>query len=109
MLKGQSYTTGTVHYAKLDSHGQLVQVCGIKANQMCYLAPTEADLTCKKCNAETAAKAPKVSRESKTYGRQEWTITDLREVAKELGIKGRTTKDGETLLAEIIVLAPQFA
>lgn len=109
--KGQNSYTGTVHYAKVDTaSGQLVQVCGIKANQTVYLSPlvTDTAITCRKCEGRTPKAAPKAQAERKTYGRQEWTITDLREVAKELKIAGRTTKDGNALLAEIVELAPQF-
>jgi hypothetical protein len=45
----------------------------------------------------------------RTYGRQEFTMTDLRTVAKLRGIRGYTRMDGDTLLAEIVKVAPQFA
>jgi hypothetical protein len=109
IAKGQSYTTGTVHYARTDGHG-LVQTCGIKANQIAYLAATDAEVTCRKCQASAPRTTPKATApERRTYGRQEWTITDLRDVAKELGIQGRTRKSGDELLAEIVAIRPQFA
>lgn len=106
--KGQSYTTGTVHYVRHDGYG-LVQTCGIKANQIAYLAETDAEITCRKCQANTPRTVAKATApERKTFGRQEWTLTDLRQVAKELNIQGRTRKTGDELLSEIVAIQPQF-
>src|SRR5690242_10093523 len=116
MSKGQSHTTGTVHYAIADkTYGELVQVCGMNRNrsrggQVAFLFPTDADVTCRKCQGRTEApRETQAAPERKTFGRQEWTITDLRQVAAELKIAGRTRMTGDELLAKIIELAPQFA
>jgi hypothetical protein len=57
-LKGQSYTTPTVHYAKqikrtTDGSIGLIQMCGSTRRQRCYIAavPAETAVTCKRCGA----------------------------------------------------------
>ncbi|MDD4868197.1 MAG: hypothetical protein PHQ28_14080 [Mycobacterium sp.] len=53
-MNGINSRTGTVHNTRHDGRG-LVQTCGIKANQHCYLDPTQAPITCKRCaNARPA-------------------------------------------------------
>lgn len=57
MLKGQSYTTGVVHYAKTVSNPaapggkSLAQLCGTSRRQIAYLASADesAQVTCKRC------------------------------------------------------------
>ena len=49
-IKGQSYTTTTVHYA-IERDGRLVQACGMNKRQLASLFQTEAEVTCKKCQA----------------------------------------------------------
>lgn len=109
MLKGINSLTGTVHYAKVDSYGFLVQTCGIKANQTVYLSEptTDVEITCRKCVAKPA-KVERKPQERKEYGRQGYSITEIREMAKLLGIKGRTSKSGEELLKEITAKAPHI-
>jgi len=49
-MKGISYTTGTVHYAKRKA-GHLVQACGMGRRQLAYLAEADesAEVTCGRC------------------------------------------------------------
>ncbi len=56
MVKGSSYTTGTVHVAKVikrktDGQRGLLQACGSTRRQLCYLfeVPAETPVTCKRC------------------------------------------------------------
>jgi len=107
--KGSNGTTGTIHYARHDGRG-LVQVCGVRASQRLYLDPEAetVEVTCRKCVAPKAASKPRATATPQTYGRFNLTITDLREVAKDLKIPGRTRKSGDELLAEIIALRPHM-
>ncbi len=107
-MNGINYTTGTVHYAKLDNYGGLVQACGIRASQTVYLDATDAEVTCRKC-VKPVAKAKRATPSNARFGRQEFTISELRSVAKDMGIKGYTKMDGNALLAEIVKTKPQFA
>jgi hypothetical protein len=106
-MKATNETTGTTHYARLDGI-ELIQTCGIRVNQRAFLtaAADDAEITCKRCAATT----PKTTKPAaRRYGRQEWTIGDLRLAAKLAGIKGYSSLDGDTLLARIIEVAPQYA
>ncbi len=60
VLKGESYTSGTVHRAREIKHPDksitktvLVQECGISRGQLAYLIPVPADtvITCRRCAA----------------------------------------------------------
>lgn len=104
--KGINSRTGTVHYAKSDGT-QLVQTCGIKANQHAYLSPVSDDteVTCRKCIARTP-RAKKVV-ERKMFGRQEWSMTELRDMAKHFEITGRTSMTGEELLTAVNARNPR--
>jgi hypothetical protein len=50
-IKGQSYTTDTVHEAKRTREGRLVQVCGMGRRQLASLYQVDAAtvVTCKRC------------------------------------------------------------
>lgn len=118
-VKAMNETTGTVHEARATSGWAgsrvLVQVCGFNANtatgQIAYLAevPADTEITCRKCSARTVKPVSKAAPVRRTFGRQEWTLGDLREAAKLNGIKGYSRMDGEDLLAAVIAVAPQFA
>jgi hypothetical protein len=45
----KSYTTETVHLARKDANGRLVQVCGMGRRQRASLFPVDAKVTCRKC------------------------------------------------------------
>lgn len=98
-MKAMNSTTGTVHYAHFDGEG-IVQDCGIKHNQILFLHPVadDTEVTCGKCHAPKPAKKITVRR---TFGSGEWTLAELREIAKDLGIQGRTSKTGDELLSLI--------
>lgn len=53
MTKGQSYTTGTVHYAERRASGQykglLIQVCGISRRALASLYETDQPVNCNNC------------------------------------------------------------
>lgn len=107
--KGQNPSTGTVHYAKADG-ADLIQSCGNRADQISYLDPTDAEVTCRRCTAR-APKAPArvAAAAPRTYGRQEWTLGQLREGAKLAGLKGYTRLDGDALLAALVGVQPVWA
>lgn len=107
--KAQNTSTGTVHYAaKRDGH--LMQTCGYKRNQEVSLTPVadSVAVTCGRC-AKRPAKAAKAAPVARTFGRQQWTISELRDTARTLKIKGHSRMDGDALLAAIVEQRPQFA
>ena len=110
MTAARNSTTGTVHNAKTETiHGAtgLVQTCGFTPSQFMFLDATADAVTCRKCLA--AAKPVKIAKPAPArYGRQEYSMGELKEAAKLNGVKaGRKT--GDELLAEIIEIAPQYA
>lgn len=55
-VKGQSMTTGMVHYAKQVKHNtarittpMYAQKCGMRRGQIGYLVKTNLPVTCKRC------------------------------------------------------------
>jgi hypothetical protein len=113
MTKGIS-TAGTVHYTTTrDLHGAsfLMQSCGHTRSQHAALQPVadDTEITCRRCAKLTAPAPAKTAPVRRTYGRQEWTLRDLRDGARFNGIKGATTMDGDALLAALVAVAPQWA
>ncbi len=105
-MKALNMTTGTTHYAHSDGTG-LVQNCGIKANQTFFLTEVldSTPVTCRKCTKPEPKKSTKTT-ERKTFGEGGWSLTELREMAKDLGVTRRTVKSGEELLSEISAVLP---
>lgn len=109
-MKAVNSRTGTVHHAR-DNGFDLVQRCGITSNQHVYLTAVADDvqITCKRCgNADQRAKAKaKVARPPRqTYGKQEWSLTELRELAAGQQIPGRSKMTGDELFAAVHELMP---
>lgn len=58
-MHAQSYTTGTVHLGVVRvvrGKRVIAQACGVSRLQTAALHPTEAALTCEKCQAKAAEK-----------------------------------------------------
>lgn len=115
-IKGQSLTTGTVHYARTDNYGGLVQRCGIKANQHAYLDRVAADtpVTCRRSGctaaaAEAAQPATRPTPQEWNIGRCSFNITELRELASDKQIPGRSKMTGAELAAALAPHFPQLA
>ena len=76
-IKGINDMTGTVHYARAERNGKLVQVHGVTVTQRLYLTPTDEAVTCGTClrrKTPTTRPAP-VRRETKpTSGPSSWGI-----------------------------------
>jgi hypothetical protein len=99
---GMQDRTGTTHLVHSDGHG-LVQNCGMARSQHLYLTemPEGTEVTCRKCAAaEIRRSNAKPIREPVTYG-NDWTITDLRQIAKDIKLPGRTTMTGDQLFTEL--------
>jgi hypothetical protein len=118
-LKGENYTTGTVHLAREVRHLDrsvkelvLAQACGIGSRQVAYLAPAPADaeVTCKRCARQqpTEAVAPATTTTEAGPAADETDVNAAPTTTEEPDMTATTTRKA-TPAAQELVLSAAYA